>query len=162
MKLLPTLATITAAFAALYLYHYTPKMLIELTDSLFGYNVYKFLNGKYFLDIIYNHYLISSGLQNAYTMSKILDRGTFELIGPYGLSEILTLGSKYISVLDTGIITSYALYIVLGIIIIILILFAPILFNFTISTSYNLLFLSSEFKLFIIYLATIFLIPLSN
>lgn len=32
--------------------------------------IYTFLNGKYFLDILYNNYLISGGLKAGYTISK--------------------------------------------------------------------------------------------
>lgn len=45
---------------------------------------------------------------------KFIDKGTIELIGPYGLEKSLTETSRRISQLDTGVITSYALYILVG------------------------------------------------
>ena len=49
-------------------------------------------------------------------MTNLLERGIIEYIGPYGLSNTLFSSGKNISKLDTGIVTSYALYIVLGLI----------------------------------------------
>jgi NADH-ubiquinone oxidoreductase chain 5 len=46
--------------------------------------------------------------------TKVLDKGSIELIGPYGLEKGLISLSRKISKLDTGVITSYALYILVG------------------------------------------------
>ena len=46
--------------------------------------------------------------------TKVLDKGSIELIGPYGLEKGLISLSSKISKLDTGVITSYALYILVG------------------------------------------------
>ena len=46
--------------------------------------------------------------------TKVIDKGSIELIGPYGLEKGLLALSKNISKLDTGVITSYALYILVG------------------------------------------------
>jgi NADH:ubiquinone oxidoreductase subunit 5 (subunit L)/multisubunit Na+/H+ antiporter MnhA subunit len=90
-------------------------------------SIYTFLNGKYLLDILYNNYLISGGLKIGFTISKLLDKGFIELIGPFGLTEGSYSASYNISKLDTGVITTYALYITLGLISILLILFSPML-----------------------------------
>jgi NADH-ubiquinone oxidoreductase chain 5 len=59
--------------------------------------------------------------------SKILDRGAIELLGPFGLTNSLYGGSRQIAAFDTGIVTQYALYIMIGLISITLLLFVPIL-----------------------------------
>ena len=46
--------------------------------------------------------------------TKIIDKGSIELVGPFGLEKGLVALSKSISGLDTGVITSYALYILVG------------------------------------------------
>lgn len=51
-------------------------------------------------------------------MSKILDRGLVEQIGPFGLSTALTNSSRTLSRLDTGNLTDYALYIGVSIVLI--------------------------------------------
>ena len=48
--------------------------------------------------------------------TKVLDKGSVELIGPFGLEKGLVSLSRNIASLDTGIITSYALYILVGLI----------------------------------------------
>lgn len=155
-KLAPTIGTITTAFIALYLYHYTPSFLIDL--KLSNKTIYTFLNSKYYLDIIYNNYFIYGGLLRGYTIAKVIDRGTFELIGPYGLSSFLYTGAKIISKIDTGIITSYALYIVLAIITLTFVLFIPLIATQLFSTIPYTITFTEEIRLSILYISTIFLI----
>ena len=50
-----------------------------------------------------------------------MDKGSIELVGPSGLEKILVRLSKNLSSLDTGIVTSYALYILIGLIFYILV-----------------------------------------
>ena len=88
-----------------------------------GRKIYTFLNGKYLFDVLYNNYLISGALEISYNLSKLLDKGMIELIGPFGLSEGSYTTGHYISKLDTGVITTYALYITLGLISILFLLF---------------------------------------
>lgn len=87
---------------------------------------YTFLNGKYLLDNLFNNYLISGGLKLGYLISKLLDKGIIELIGPFGLTEGSYSASSNLTKLDTGVITTYALYITLGLISILFILFSPL------------------------------------
>jgi len=89
-------------------------------------NCYAFLNGKYLLDNLFNNYLISGGLKIGFTISKLLDKGIIELIGPFGLTEGSYSASHSLNKLDTGVITTYALYITLGLISILFILFSPV------------------------------------
>ena len=85
---------------------------------------YTFLNGKYLLDNLYNNYVIAGGLKLGFTISKLLDKGIIELVGPYGLTEGSYSASRSLSKLDTGVITTYALYITLGLISLLFILFS--------------------------------------
>ncbi len=48
--------------------------------------------------------------------TKIIDKGSVELLGPYGLEKGLSNLSNSLSKLDTGIVTYYALYILVGLI----------------------------------------------
>jgi NADH-ubiquinone oxidoreductase chain 5 len=132
-KLLPAILTLSGASAAIYMYHAVPLFTISLTGSTFGRNLYQFFNGKYYVDAIYNHYIINASLLLGYTISKVLDRGVIELVGPYGLSSSLTTGSKDIAKLDTGNLTSYALYLMLALVGLTFILFSPKLIGNTMS-----------------------------
>ena len=55
--------------------------------------------------------------------TKIIDKGSIELIGPFGLEKGLLILSKNIASMETGVITTYALYILTGLIFYILIPF---------------------------------------
>src|ERR1700743_3549875 len=103
-----------------------PQMSTNSLSGKLGRRIYTFLNGKYLLDIIYNNFVVASGLKLGYVVTKVLDRGVIELLGPFGLSSVLTNAGVNIGKLDTGIVTSYALYIVLGLITILFILFLEI------------------------------------
>jgi len=149
IKLLPALLSLFGASLALFLYHKSPTFIIDLTDNLIGQKIYTFFNGKYYFDIIYNNYIIKKGLELGYTISKVLDRGIIEMVGPHGLSQSLTNTSKNISKLDTGVITTYSIYITLSLLSLIFFIFAPIL----IDTS-----LLNEIRLFIIYIAALIIV----
>nr|YP_010041404.1 NADH dehydrogenase subunit 5 [Pisolithus tinctorius]QPA36182.1 NADH dehydrogenase subunit 5 [Pisolithus tinctorius] len=146
IKLLPTIFSILGATSAIFLYHVYPEFIINLTDSSLGRNIYTFLNGKYFFDIIYNNFIIAKGLINGILISKVLDRGVVELIGPYGLASALNQSASNISKLDTGVITTYSIYITLSTLILIFIAF---------STSNLALFL--DFRLVFFFITIIFL-----
>jgi NADH-ubiquinone oxidoreductase chain 5 len=153
VKLLPLILSISGATLAVLLYHVYPNFIINLTESSLGRSIYTFLNGKYFFDVIYNNYIIAAGLKTGYTISKVLDRGVIELLGPYGLASALNSTAKDISKLDTGVITTYSLYITLGLLSLVFLVFAPLL----IDTS-----LLSEIRLVIIYIAALFFVLLPN
>jgi NADH-ubiquinone oxidoreductase chain 5 len=148
IKLLPAVFSFLGASLSIYLYNINPELIIHLTNNSFYIKIYKFLNGKYYFDILYNHYMISKGFKLSYKISKEIDKGVIELLGPYGFSNTLTNTGINIARLDTGIITTYSLYITLGLLSLLLIVFISIL----IDTS-----LFSEIRLIIIYLATLML-----
>ena len=149
IKLLPAILSLLGASAAVILYHYTPNFIIDLTETSLGRKIYTFLNGKYLFDVVYNNYIIAGGLQFGYTISKVLDRGVIELVGPYGLSNTLSNTGINISKLDTGIVTTYSLYITLGLLSLLFLVFAPILLD----TS-----LFNEIRLVIIYFGALILV----
>lgn len=157
IKLLPAILSFSGALSAIYMYHLQPMFLINITNSKLGRNLYAFLNGKYYFDVIYNQFFISAGLKLGYTISKEIDRGAIELLGPYGLSNYLYKTGINLAKLDTGVITTYSLYIVLSLLSLLILIFAPILlFNNTqISEnifSFNYFNSLEEIRLFIIYI----------
>ena len=110
--------------------------------------IYGFLNGKYYFDVIYNYYLVRKSLNLGYEIFNILERGIIENFGPNGLTITIYKIGKNIGRLDTGVVTSYALYIVLGLITIVFVIFSPIFFN---------LYLELELRLIVVYISAIFL-----
>lgn len=156
-KLLPSILSILGAAIAIYFYNISPKFLIDLTNNSVGRSIYTFLNGKFLLDVILNQLIIAKGMKLGYTVTKVLDRGVIEAVGPYGLASVLSNTGLSISKLDTGIVTSYALYIVLGFISILFIVFFPIFINSAAtSSSYNIISDNmTEIRLLIILAASL-------
>lgn len=153
IKLLPAIFSFIGAISALFIYNNSPEFIINLTNKTLGRKIYSFLNGKYYFDVLYNHYIIRSGLKLSYKISKEIDRGVIELLGPYGLTNSFLNTGINISKLDTGIITTYSLYITISLLSLIFLLFSPILTDTTII---------SEIRLFIIYLASLLFLSFSN
>ena len=149
IKLLPAILSLTGVILAIFMYHSTPHIINNLTLNSLGKKIYGFLNGKYYFDVIYNHFIISKGLQLGYKISKEIDRGAIELLGPFGLANVFTNTGINLAKLDTGIITTYSLYITIGLLSLLFLIFAPVL----IDTS-----MYSEIRLIIIYFASILLV----
>jgi NADH-ubiquinone oxidoreductase chain 5 len=157
LKLLPALFSLLGMLTAIFLYHLFPNSLISLTNSIpFLRNIYKFFNGKYYFDVLINQFFITNGLKLGYSISKELDRGVIELLGPYGLSKYLVNVSNNLAKLDTGVITTYALYITLALIYLIFLVLQPVFF-YSIETDANLMnyspffvYFFEEFRLFIL------------
>jgi len=145
-KLLPAILSVIGVILSVTMYQNLSNF-VETNESLLkpvkNKQIYKFLNGKYLFDIIYNDYFSRKGLKYGYYVSNILERGIVEYLGPFGLSKFLLNSANTFSKLDTGIVTSYALYIVLGLISLIFIIFSPFMFNVS---------LFFELKVLVIYL----------
>jgi NADH-ubiquinone oxidoreductase chain 5 len=120
-KLLPLVFFILLSFLAIVIYEYNPKVLILFKLNRLGYNIFSFFNQRFFFELLYNKYITGIILKLGSQTTKILDKGSVELLGPFGLEKGLVNLSKSISSLDTGVITSYALYILIGLIFFILI-----------------------------------------
>lgn len=115
-KLLPLFFTVTLSILAITLCEIFPNMLIQFKFSRLGYNLFGFFNQRFLIELFYNKYITSTVLKLGGQTTKILDKGSVELMGPFGLEKSLINLSKTISKLDTGVITSYALYILIGLI----------------------------------------------
>jgi NADH-ubiquinone oxidoreductase chain 5 len=87
-------------------------MLFKFTR--FGYNLFGFFNQRFLVELFYNRYITGFALKLGGQTTKILDKGSIELVGPFGLEKGLLILSKNIASLDTGVITTYALYILSG------------------------------------------------
>ena len=76
--------------------------------------MFSFFNQRFLIELFYNKYITDLVLKLGGQTTKVLDKGSVELVGPYGLEKGLVSLSKKVSNLDTGVITSYALYILVG------------------------------------------------
>nr|YP_010721275.1 NADH dehydrogenase subunit 5 [Cyathus jiayuguanensis]WDS46469.1 NADH dehydrogenase subunit 5 [Cyathus jiayuguanensis] len=152
IKLLPAIVSFSGAALAFYLYHYQSLFLNSLT--IFNKSLYGFFNGKYYFDVVYNHFFISEGLKLGYRISKEVDRGAIELLGPNGLANAFTNTGINFAKLDTGIITTYSLYITIGLLSLIFVIFASVIIENSLATEI--------FRFLIIYLAASFIVLTTN
>lgn len=115
-KLLPLFFTIFLSLISLFFTEFYPKLLVWFKFSSFGYNIFSFFNQRFFVELFYNKYISGVILKLGGQTTKVMDKELVELIGPYGLERNLTNLSKSINNLTTGVVTSYALYILIGLI----------------------------------------------
>lgn len=113
-KILPLILTVSLSILSIIFSEFITKPLSYFKLSRFGYNVYGFFNQRFLIELFYNKYITDLVLKLGGQTTKVVDKGSIELIGPYGLEKGLTTLSKNIYRLDTGVITSYALYILVG------------------------------------------------
>jgi NADH-ubiquinone oxidoreductase chain 5 len=113
-KILPLIFTISLSIISIIISEFTGKALINFKLSRFGYNIFSFFNQRFLIEMFYNRYVTDLVLKLGGQTTKVIDKGSIELVGPFGLEKGLLNLSRNISKLDTGVITSYALYILVG------------------------------------------------
>jgi len=128
-KLLPLVFTIFFSVLAIILSEFLGKVLLHFKFTRLGYNIFGFFNQRFLIELFYNKYITGLVLNLGGQTTKVIDKGSVELLGPYGLEKGLINLSRNIASLDTGVITSYALYILIGIIFYILIPYLAIFDN---------------------------------
>jgi NADH-ubiquinone oxidoreductase chain 5 len=141
-KLLPFIFTVSLSFVALIVSEFLPKLLINFKFTKLGNEIFSFFNQRFFIELFYNKYITEVVLKLGGQTTKNLDKGSVELIGPYGLEKGLLALSNNISSLSTGVITTYALYILIGLLFYISLLY----------TSFN----GNDNSLFILIIFTLF------
>ena len=114
-KILPLILTLSLSIISILFSEFLIKPLTVFKLSNIGYNVYGFFNQRFLVELFYNRYITDLVLKLGGQTTKVIDKGSIELVGPYGLEKGLVTLSTNISKLDTGVITSYALYILVGI-----------------------------------------------
>lgn len=122
-KLLPLALTVSVTIIYLVLSELLANRLVYFKFTRLGYNVFSFLNKRFYIELFYNKYITGLIFKLGGQTTKVLDKGSVELLGPYGLEKGLINLSKNIASLDIGIVTSYALYILIGLISYLLILY---------------------------------------
>ena len=128
-KLLPLIGTVSLSVIAIVLSEFLPKLLIRFKFSRFGYNIFSFFNKRFLIELFYNKYVTDLVLKLGGQTTKVIDKGSVELLGPFGLEKGLINLSKSIASLDTGVVTSYALYILIGLIFYILVPYLTVMDN---------------------------------
>lgn len=130
IKLIPFIFSLSGVSIAILVYNIYEKKFVNLNFYTKMYYIYSFFVKKWYFDVIYNHFIVKSILNFGYSISfKMLDRGLFEIIGPLGIVRNISVLSKRISQLQTGLIYHYALTIILGVTFLILLFVLPLYFK---------------------------------
>jgi NADH-ubiquinone oxidoreductase chain 5 len=157
-KWLPLVFTILFSIMAIVLSEYMPNVLIYFKSNRLGYNLFSFFNQRFLIELFYNKFITNFILMLGGHTTKVLDKGSVELLGPYGLEKGLLRLSKSIANLDTGVITSYALYILIGLIFYILIPYLNITDNnILILMIFSLLSILKKLYIYIMYMCIMYM-----
>lgn len=117
-KLLPLFFTVIASWY--YIIYNESKIMSNIFKYIEGrkifYTINSYFNQRLFIELFYNKYISGSIINIGGETTKLLDKGSIEYIGPNGLEIALSYLSKKLSLLDNGVITTYALYILSGLI----------------------------------------------
>jgi NADH-ubiquinone oxidoreductase chain 5 len=122
-KLLPLFFTVSLSIISILFTEFFPNLLIKFKLSNLGYNIFGFFNQRFLVEMFYNKYISGLILDLGAQTTKIMDKGSVEKFGPFGLEKSVSDISKSINRLSTGVVTSYALYILVGLIFYISILY---------------------------------------
>ena len=128
-KLLPLFFTVSLSVLAIILSEFIPKSVISFKFSRLGYNIFSFFNQRFFIELLYNKYITGMVFTLGGQTTKVIDKGSVELLGPYGLEKGLINISWSIGSLNTRVVTTYALYILTGFIVYCLMSFLAIFDN---------------------------------
>ena len=111
-KILPVTLSLLGATLSFILYNFQSSILFYVKTSFIGRKVYSFLNKKWFFDKMYNELVGQFFFKFGYSMSyKSIDRGTFEIIGPTGLSSVAMKTAQQLHKAQTGSLYHYTLII---------------------------------------------------
>ena len=111
-KILPVTLSLFGAGLSFFLYNFQSSILFYIKTSFVGRKIYSFLNKKWFFDKIYNEVFGQFFFKFGYNISyKAIDRGTFEIIGPTGLSTVALNIAHKLHKAQTGSLYHYTLII---------------------------------------------------
>jgi len=131
VKNTPVFFSLLGASSALVMYHFFGNVLFAMktgplnpadTGSAasrlgrLGNKMYNFLVQKWFFDKVYNEFVAHRLMGFGYhTSFRLLDKGLFEMLGPYGISRAVVATSEKVARVQTGYIFNYAFVMLLGV-----------------------------------------------
>ena len=114
-KMLPLLFISSGLLLAYIINYRSPSLSFSLKTSALGRRLYYMLNKRWFFDKVYNDFLAGNGLAFGYLVSfKALDKGSFEILGPHGITQIFRRCTEQVSRIQSGMIYHYAVMMLLG------------------------------------------------
>jgi NADH-ubiquinone oxidoreductase chain 5 len=114
-KLIPFIFTVSFSIVALIYPEFMGNIISNFKLSNIGYYIFGFFNQRFLIEYFYNKYIVNIVLSLGGQTTKILDKGSVEWIGPFGIWATLNKISKTISLISRGVVTDYALYILVSV-----------------------------------------------
>jgi NADH-ubiquinone oxidoreductase chain 5 len=117
-KLLPLILSIILGSIAMYMFERRSSLLLSISLTRWGQDMYRFFNQRYWFELIYNKTIVKGVLRIGYVTNTVLDRGVFELIGPRGaVADIYKIG-YFFDTFDSGSIARYGFVMFSGLLLI--------------------------------------------
>jgi NADH-ubiquinone oxidoreductase chain 5 len=113
-KLLPFGFTVFFSVIAIIYPEFMPNAVTKFKASNLGYFIFGFFNQRFLIEFFYNKYIVNTVLNLGGQTTKVLDKGSIEWVGPYGIYWTLLRVGKTITSLSKGVVTDYALYILIA------------------------------------------------
>nr|YP_009868554.1 NADH dehydrogenase subunit 5 [Ophiocordycipitaceae sp.]QKG63759.1 NADH dehydrogenase subunit 5 [Ophiocordycipitaceae sp.] len=114
-KLLPLYFTLLFTVLSIVYPEFIPSVLSSFKYTRLGYYISCFFNQRFMIEFFYTNYIVKTVLSIGEQTTKVLDKGSIEWAGPYGIAVMLTIISKTITNLSKGVVIDYALYILVSI-----------------------------------------------
>jgi NADH-ubiquinone oxidoreductase chain 5 len=114
-KLLPFFFTVLFSILAVIYPEFMGNIITNFKFTRLGYYIFGFFNQRFLIEFFYNNYIVNNILNLGGKTTKILDKGSVEWIGPYGIWTVLNRISKNISIISRGVVTDYAVYILVSV-----------------------------------------------
>nr|YP_009734661.1 NADH dehydrogenase subunit 5 [Sphaerothecum destruens]QID02701.1 NADH dehydrogenase subunit 5 [Sphaerothecum destruens] len=115
IKLFPVIFSLLGASIALVVYSGIEEIGFKVRSSSLGIIIFKFLSNRWYIDFIYNFYLYQLLFVTHNYLYKLVDRGVLELWGPTGMVNLLRRYSSVLSIMQSGFIYHYVLFILVGV-----------------------------------------------
>jgi NADH-ubiquinone oxidoreductase chain 5 len=113
-KLMPFIFTVMFSTLAVIYPEFMGNIITNFKLTKLGYYIFGFFNQRFLIELFYNNYIVNTVLNIGGKTTKILDKGSVEWIGPFGIWTILNRISKNISLISKGVVTDYAVYILVS------------------------------------------------
>nr|AHX02464.1 NADH dehydrogenase subunit 5 [Plocamium cartilagineum] len=111
-KWLPFILSICGIFIASVVNYYFLSSFLYIKFNNF---LLFLINKKWYLDIVYNRFVVYPLLKFGYIITfKNLDRGFIELVGPFGISKFISMWSLITIILQSGKLSHYIFFILVG------------------------------------------------
>lgn len=107
-KIAPVCLSFLGILSCFLLHTFWPKFLFHVKTCKLGLIFYTFLNKKWYIDKIYLETVGQFVFKTSYKITyKLVDRGIFEILGPFGFTKVVYSFSDCMNKLQSGYINHY-------------------------------------------------------